>query len=56
MQSLKRGDRDGFLAQEKRIRQESGLPPYGRLVAIIVSGNDAGETEQFSRWLARRGV
>ena len=24
MQSLKRGDRDGFLAQEKRIRQESG--------------------------------
>ena len=25
MQSLKRGDRDGFLAQEKRIRQESGL-------------------------------
>jgi primosomal protein N' (replication factor Y) len=56
MQSLKRGDRDGFLAQEKRIRQESGLPPYGRLVAIIVSGNDAGETEQFSRWLARRVV
>jgi len=56
MQSLHRGDRDGFLAQEKRIRQESGLPPYGRLVAIIVSGNDAGETEQFSRWLARRAV
>ncbi len=56
MQSLKRGDRDGFLGQEKRIRQEAGLPPYGRLVAIIVSGNDAGETEQFSRWLAKRVV
>ena len=29
-----------------------GLPPYGRLAAIIISGNDAAETERFARSLA----
>ncbi|NJM29127.1 MAG: primosomal protein N' [Rhizobiales bacterium] len=53
MQALKKGDRDGFLNQEKSIREGAGLPPYGRLAAVIVSGSDANETERFARALAR---
>ncbi len=49
MNALKRGDREGFLAQEMRVREESGLPPYRRLAAIIVSGVDASETERLAR-------
>jgi primosomal protein N' (replication factor Y) (superfamily II helicase) len=54
MQALKAGDRDGFLSREKHTRETAGLPPYGRLAALIVSGRDQGETEQFARLLARR--
>jgi primosomal protein N' (replication factor Y) len=53
MQALKKGDRDSYLNQEKKIREGAGLPPYGRLAAIIVSGNDAAETERFVRGLTK---
>ncbi len=53
MQALKKGDRDGYLGQEKLIRDNAGLPPYGRLAAIVVSGGDAGETERFARAIGR---
>jgi primosomal protein N' (replication factor Y) (superfamily II helicase) len=53
MQALKKGDRDGYLNQEKGIRENVGLPPYGRLAAIIISGGDAAETEAFARGLAK---
>ncbi|MGF7158441.1 primosomal protein N' (replication factor Y) [Rhodoligotrophos appendicifer] len=53
MKALKEGDRDGFLAKEKQIRQGGGLPPYGRLAALIVSGRDQIETERFAKDLAR---
>jgi primosomal protein N' (replication factor Y) (superfamily II helicase) len=53
MQALKKGDRDGYLNQEKGIRENVGLPPYGRLAAIIISGSDAIETEAFARGLSR---
>ena len=49
MQALKRGDRDSYLNQEKAIRENAGLPPYGRLAALIISGTDAAETERFAR-------
>jgi primosomal protein N' (replication factor Y) len=49
MQALRKGDRDSYLNQEKGIRENAGLPPYGRLAAIIISGADAGETERFAR-------
>ena len=51
MQALTRGDRDGYLAQEKVIRENAGLPPYGRLAGIIVSGQDAQSTEHFAKAL-----
>ena len=41
MQALKKGDRDSYLNQEKAIRENAGLPPYGRLAAIILSGGPA---------------
>ena len=53
MQALQRGDRDGYLAQEKKIRAEAGLPPYGLLTALIVSGGDQAETERFAQFIAR---
>jgi primosomal protein N' (replication factor Y) (superfamily II helicase) len=49
MQALKKGDRDSYLNQEKAIRENAGLPPYGRLAAIIISGTEATEVERFAR-------
>ena len=54
MQALAKGDRDGFLEQEKQMREAASLPPYGRLAALIVSGRDAIETERFTRTIAAR--
>lgn len=51
MQALRKGDRDGYLKQEKAIREAAGLPPYGRLAGIVISGSDAAETERFARAL-----
>ena len=53
MLALKRGDRDGYLNQEKAIREGAMLPPYGRLAALIISGRDAAQTEAFARGVAR---
>ena len=49
MQALKKGDRDAYLNQEKKIRENAGLPPYGRLAAIIISGTDGAEVERFAK-------
>jgi primosomal protein N' (replication factor Y) (superfamily II helicase) len=53
MKALTKGDREAYFAQEKIIRESAKLPPYGRLAAIILSGNDASEVERFSRNLAQ---
>jgi len=37
MQALAAQDRDTFLAAEAAAREEVGMPPYGRLAAVIVS-------------------
>ena len=52
MKALTKGDREAYFAQEKIIRESAKLPPYGRLAAIILSGNDASEVERFARNLA----
>ena len=54
MQALRRGDRDAYLGKEKMTREAAGLPPYGRLAALIASGRDGVETERFVRDLARK--
>ncbi len=54
MDAIVRGDREAFLEREIRQRQAGGLPPYGRLAALIVSARDARLAEQFARETARR--
>jgi primosomal protein N' (replication factor Y) (superfamily II helicase) len=53
MRALKSADRDAYYDQEKHIRQNAGLPPYGRLAAIIVSDTDAASAERLARNLAK---
>ena len=56
MQALKNADREGYFAQEKIIREQGGLPPYGRLAGIIFSGVDALEVERFAKTVASQVV
>jgi primosomal protein N' (replication factor Y) (superfamily II helicase) len=53
MQALAAGDRDGFLAAEASARREAGLPPFGRLAALIVSADDPDSADFAARALAR---
>ncbi|MFO1032588.1 MAG: primosomal protein N' [Hyphomicrobiales bacterium] len=52
MQALKSGDRDRYYGQEKLIRESAGLPPYGRLAALIISDENAAPAERFAKQLA----
>ncbi len=52
MQALKAGDRDGFVAVEMAEREAAGLPPFGRLAAVIASGPDPTILDTFVRALA----
>jgi primosomal protein N' (replication factor Y) len=51
--ALVSGDAERFYAQETEDRQRGGLPPFGRLAAIIVSAEDRGAAEAHARVLAR---
>ena len=42
MQALKAQDRDAFVAAEMAEREAAGLPPFGRLAALIASGPRPG--------------
>src|SRR6202000_2626682 len=53
MQALARGDRDGFYEQERRYREASNAPPFGRLVAVILSGYDGEAVREIARQLGR---
>ena len=53
MRALAAGDRDGFLAAEAAARRAAGLPPFGRLAALIVSANDAEAADFAAQALAR---
>jgi primosomal protein N' (replication factor Y) len=54
LQALKAGDRDAFNAAELGEREAAGLPPFGRLAALIASGPDAAVLDAFTRALAAR--
>jgi primosomal protein N' (replication factor Y) (superfamily II helicase) len=54
MAAILSGDRDAFLDQEIRTRQLGGLPPFGRLAALIVSARDKELAERAARDIARR--
>ena len=52
MQALAAGDRDAFLDAERDGRRLSGLPPYGKLAAVILSSADPEVLEAYGRTLA----
>ncbi len=54
MQALASGDRDRFLARETESRRALGMPPFGRLAALILSSEDEDAVRRAGRLLARR--
>jgi primosomal protein N' (replication factor Y) len=53
MKALAAGDRDRFLEAEAAARRGAGLPPFGRLAALIVSAADNESVDFAARALAR---
>jgi primosomal protein N' (replication factor Y) len=52
MQALVSGDRDAFYEREIAARREAGLPPFGRLASLLVSGGAREATETYARAVA----
>lgn len=53
MQALQKGDRGSFIEAEINEREAAGMPPFGRLAALILSGRNEGEVEKVARQLAQ---
>ena len=53
MQAIVSGDREAFYAREMEQRERQGLPPFGRLAAIVVSAKNQQEASGYARALAR---
>jgi len=53
MQALRAQDRDAFVAAEMAERELAGLPPFGRLAAVIASGVDPVQLDAFVRAMAQ---
>ncbi len=51
MQAIIANDRESFLAQEIAARREAGMPPFGRLAALIVSAKTKPEADAYARIL-----
>jgi len=47
------GDAERFYAEEARAREGAGLPPYGRLAALVISATEREQAEEHARALAR---
>jgi primosomal protein N' (replication factor Y) (superfamily II helicase) len=52
MKALKAQDRDAFVLAEMAERRAAGLPPYGRLAAVVLSGPDLQALEAYARGMA----
>ena len=53
MQALAAQDRDAFVEAEMAERELAGLPPFGRLAAVVVSGIDPAQLEGFVQLMAQ---
>jgi primosomal protein N' (replication factor Y) (superfamily II helicase) len=53
MQALAAGDKERFYAEELLQREEAGMPPFGRLAALIVAGPDLQAVRRFAAALAK---
>ena len=47
--ALVSGDAASFYAAETAARKDAGMPPYGRLAAIVISSEDSGAAERAAR-------
>ena len=53
LRAILTGDDEGFWKAEADARHRAGMPPYGRLVGVIVTGVDEARTWEVARALAR---
>ena len=53
IRSILAGDEEGFWSAEAKERQQAGMPPYGRLAGIILSGPDVAAVFDACNQLAR---
>lgn len=53
LKALISGDPERFYAAETASREAAGLPPFGRLAALIISASSQAEAETHARALAR---
>jgi primosomal protein N' (replication factor Y) (superfamily II helicase) len=53
IRALISGDVERFYSEETEQRRRAGLPPFGRLAALIVSGKDRASAENHARALVR---
>jgi primosomal protein N' (replication factor Y) len=51
MEAMVKQDREAFYAHELEVRQQGGLPPFGRLAALIVSAGEHDEAMGYARRL-----
>ncbi len=51
MQAMIKGDREAFYRHELLAREAGGLPPFGRLAALVVSANEHDPAFAFARQL-----
>ena len=56
MRALVSGDAERFYEAETAARRAAGLPPFGRLAAVIVSGSDRHAAEAQARGLGRAAM
>ncbi|ABS63080.1 primosomal protein N' [Parvibaculum lavamentivorans DS-1] len=54
MRALVSGRRDEFLVREAAARERVSLPPYGRLVGVVISSPDAELARKVAREMSRR--
>jgi primosomal protein N' (replication factor Y) (superfamily II helicase) len=54
MAALLSGDRERFLAAEAEERRRAGMPPFGRLAALILASPDEAMVDRAARALARK--
>ena len=53
IQAISTGDREEFLSAEAQDREDNMMPPFGRLVGVVVSGVDEAAVDQAVKVLNR---
>ncbi len=54
MQALAAGDSEGFIEAELAGRLAAGMPPFGRLAALVLSAPDAVQARDLARMMAQQ--